>query len=1081
MASSTALRPLGCDASLIFTIILIVLLPYLRRTSSRITPSPGSILLSRQARPIVPNMALQEPVDMSAAWLAHAPPPPPTTAVRKPRRSSSYEPLSAHNGSTMNDMHTRGGYLPPSSHSPEPPSSRRSSVSDLKELTSSSSAPASSVKRVRSKVTSNPVPPAPSAFYNYQHQLQQQQQQQQQLYHQSQHPVLPTQQLPYAVAPDAVHAPAQLPMTSAVMAHSCSDNNASPSYPGYSRERRDSAPIISYSQQPHSTIYAQQHLPANSVSPVHPTVYDSVVAAASAPAPVTTSPYSAAQPPLSAVPASHLQYMPPLHSPIPPHVPHYGVPPQQQHQPWAPTPQSQPVYQQAPAHFQYPAVTPPGVQQPWDQPGATVPSSQQPEITFPASAGAPPSMIPSNTHVSPTMQISSPPISATSPRPGHATDLSRQSTTSSVASVRRPLPQPSRTSSNPSAPGSPVTSPIGLTNRASVRRDLPRPPSGSSATISTASAYMASNLARTDPGSPGSPIAGTTSRLPASALNRTESVRLAAEALMARGVPQRRPLRSALASTTFSPPLPPTRMAASPSVHTRELPASQSEPVAATTGTRTRIAEQHPTESPSVAVQATHRSSQSTGSVLSHSIDSSPVRPRALPEPAAAPALQHSVTTAPAPPQNAVQPSLASDASHVHAQPSQPSRRHEPARYQETAQLVDSLASMSVGNANPSQAAACSTSAPSVPVFSFEAPDEEPEKPRRRRGSSVSRAGPPPGQKAIQQAVTAPTIVLPGGDGDDGGHAAGPSIQICGADDERACSSSGPMVSVTADDDDVRSQTSNASKGPSISVSFSAEPSAKSQRAGTSHAPSSGAATAMGSATNGRVSASSVGSGAGCHGCRKWIAGKVVHALGTTYHPGCFVCAHCSEGLEHVAFYEHQGLPYCHFDYHELFSKRCFHCRTPIVDERYISVQDEELTGQDGETAERCYHELHFFCANCGDPFLDPKAAGSAAGSDPGLMTADENGKVKHGGMEFIVHKGYPYCEKCHVNLHKPRCNGCKKPVLGDLISALRAKWHPECFTCCSCDKPFEDTMFFVKDGRPYDEACYKVLLRNMI
>lgn len=206
-----------------------------------------------------------------------------------------------------------------------------------------------------------------------------------------------------------------------------------------------------------------------------------------------------------------------------------------------------------------------------------------------------------------------------------------------------------------------------------------------------------------------------------------------------------------------------------------------------------------------------------------------------------------------------------------------------------------------------------------------------------------------------------------------------------------------------------------------------------------------------------------------------------MHALGTTFHPSCFVCAHCSEGLEHVAFYEHDGLPYCHFDYHELFSKRCFHCRTPIVDERYITVADEELTGSDGETKERCYHELHFFCANCGDPFLDPKAAGSVAGGDPGLMMADESGRVKAGGMEFVVHKGYAYCEKCHVNLHKERCRGCKRPILGDLISALGGKWHPECFTCELCREPFQDTQFFVKEGKPYDEECYKVLLRNMI
>ncbi|GAC94996.1 hypothetical protein PHSY_002569 [Pseudozyma hubeiensis SY62] len=1029
---------------------------------------------------------------MSSAWLAHAPPPPPSTAVRKPRRSSSYEPLSFQKGSTVNDSHTRGGYLPPSSHSPEPPSSRRSSVSDLKEAAASSTTPASPIKRARSKVTSNPVPPAPSAFYNYQHQLQQQQHQQ--LYHrqpspqqqqQPQQSAHVAQHLPYAAATDPAYAQAQQPIpTSVAMAHSYSDHNSGSSYAPYPRERRDSAPVISYSQTAHASIYAPQPPPSNGVLPVHPAAYDPTAA----PAPASAYPYSAAQPPASyamvnGVPATHLQHVPTHSAAISPHLTHYGVTPRQQQQPWVPAPHGQAPYQQAASPAQYSPITSPPLQQPWEHPGAIVTSPQQAGIAFPVSAGAPMSPLPPNVHVPPPMHVSSPPTSATSPQPPYVSELSRQSTASSVGSVRRPLPQPTRTSSNPSAPGSPITGPIGLTNRASVRRDLPRPPSsGSPATVSAGSSYVSSNLARaSDPSSPGSPVAGTTSRLPASALNRTESVRLAAEALMARGVPQRRPLRSALASTTFSPPLPPTRIAANP-----ELPASQSEPVAPSNGTPTRTVPQQYTDSPTTAVQAAHRASQSAGSALNRSIDASPVRARALPEPVSAQTADHTPASAPARFQDAPAQGPVPDVVYAQAPQSQPARRHEPARYQDTVQLVDSMVNMSVSQHDTAPASAApgaSTTAPSIPVFSFDAPEEEPEKPRRRRGSSVSRAGPPPGQKMIQQApasaVAMPTIVLPGDD--DDGSAVGPSIQISGADEDDASPNAGPMISVTADDDDARSQTSTGSKGPSISVSFSAEPSAKSQRAGTSHSASTNASPHQGSAGNGRVSASSVGSGAGCQGCRKWIAGKVVHALGTTYHPGCFVCAHCSEGLEHVAFYEHDGLPYCHFDYHELFSKRCFHCRTPIVDERYITVSDEELTGSDGETHERCYHELHFFCANCGDPFLDPKAAGSAAGSDPALMTADENGKVKHGGMEFIVHKGYPYCEKCHVNLHKPRCKGCKKPVLGDLISALGGKWHPECFTCSRCERVFEDTVFFVKDGRPYDEGCYKVLLRNMV
>ncbi|CAD6962117.1 unnamed protein product [Tilletia laevis] len=216
------------------------------------------------------------------------------------------------------------------------------------------------------------------------------------------------------------------------------------------------------------------------------------------------------------------------------------------------------------------------------------------------------------------------------------------------------------------------------------------------------------------------------------------------------------------------------------------------------------------------------------------------------------------------------------------------------------------------------------------------------------------------------------------------------------------------------------------------------------------------------------------------------------------FHPACFRCAHCSESLEHVAFFEHEGKAYCHLDYHELFSTRCFHCRTPIVDERYITINDPDLVGAggkgksaggdgDGDEREkggvRNYHEMHFFCANCGDPFLDPNAAGSVAGADTmANLVIDDDGRVQHGGKAFVVHKGYPYCEGCHNRLHKPRCRRCKQPILTDeIINALGHKWHPDCFVCESCQRPFESPSVFVSKGKAYDEHCYKILLRQSL
>jgi hypothetical protein len=260
---------------------------------------------------------------------------------------------------------------------------------------------------------------------------------------------------------------------------------------------------------------------------------------------------------------------------------------------------------------------------------------------------------------------------------------------------------------------------------------------------------------------------------------------------------------------------------------------------------------------------------------------------------------------------------------------------------------------------------------------------------------SISVVADAPPSISVQPSPPAPSIAV--GQHSDGAPSiavSGPSISIAGVDDE--------------DDEAV-----SAIK-PSISISHSG-PLASPQRVSPSASPASTVRGTGGINGSDAASAPTLGSGYGCGTCGKWIGGRVVSAMGQRFHPACFACSHCSEPLEHVAFYEHEGKAFCHFDYHELFSRRCFHCRTPIVDERFITISDPQLVGATDDpnaSAERSYHDLHFFCANCGDPFLDPKAAGSVAGADPNGLGVDEEGNVRAGGREFVVWKGYPYCEK---------------------------------------------------------------------
>ncbi|WWC87575.1 uncharacterized protein L201_002465 [Kwoniella dendrophila CBS 6074] len=206
-----------------------------------------------------------------------------------------------------------------------------------------------------------------------------------------------------------------------------------------------------------------------------------------------------------------------------------------------------------------------------------------------------------------------------------------------------------------------------------------------------------------------------------------------------------------------------------------------------------------------------------------------------------------------------------------------------------------------------------------------------------------------------------------------------------------------------------------------------------------------------------------------CSGCNNAIIGRIVNAMNQRWHPQCFMCAECGELLEHVSSYEWEGKAYCHLDFHDKFAHKCHHCQTPIVDARFVTLNDEIL-------GQRYYHELHFFCSECGDPFLDPSKS-SAPGTEK-IRQNDEDDEDNETSA-FVIQKGHPYCERCHLRLHKPKCKACTKPIPDLAINAMGAKWHQECFVCAQCHDPFANNLFFPQDGKAYCTSCYESIIAS--
>ncbi|KAL1022931.1 hypothetical protein UPYG_G00034350 [Umbra pygmaea] len=177
-----------------------------------------------------------------------------------------------------------------------------------------------------------------------------------------------------------------------------------------------------------------------------------------------------------------------------------------------------------------------------------------------------------------------------------------------------------------------------------------------------------------------------------------------------------------------------------------------------------------------------------------------------------------------------------------------------------------------------------------------------------------------------------------------------------------------------------------------------------------------------------------------CASCGKVILGKMITALGQTWHPEHFVCVECQTELGTSGFFEREGKAYCENDYKNIFSPRCGYCKGPIM--------QKILTAMD-----RTWHPEHFFCSHCGELF---------------------------GQEGFLEFEGKPYCHRDFYHLFAPKCSGCGEPVKDNYLTAANGTWHPNCFVCSDCLKPFTDGCFLELDGRPMCSFHYHSRLGNL-
>ncbi|KAK5965768.1 LIM zinc-binding domain-containing protein, partial [Trichostrongylus colubriformis] len=78
-----------------------------------------------------------------------------------------------------------------------------------------------------------------------------------------------------------------------------------------------------------------------------------------------------------------------------------------------------------------------------------------------------------------------------------------------------------------------------------------------------------------------------------------------------------------------------------------------------------------------------------------------------------------------------------------------------------------------------------------------------------------------------------------------------------------------------------------------------------------------------------------------------------------------------------------------------------------------------------------------------------------------------------------------PICIDCYMETQHPCCEGtlisisaCHLPLRETCVTAMRKKYHHECFRCYRCrgampSSHINDGEYYLLNGNPFDEDCY--------
>ncbi|KAG5335056.1 LIMS2 protein, partial [Acromyrmex charruanus] len=115
----------------------------------------------------------------------------------------------------------------------------------------------------------------------------------------------------------------------------------------------------------------------------------------------------------------------------------------------------------------------------------------------------------------------------------------------------------------------------------------------------------------------------------------------------------------------------------------------------------------------------------------------------------------------------------------------------------------------------------------------------------------------------------------------------------------------------------------------------------------------------------------------------------------------------------------------------------------------------------------------HMFCSRCREGFVAHEKIVNSNGElwHPQCFVCAQCFRPFPDGI-FYEFEGYKYCEHDFHVLFAPCCGKCGEFVIGRVIKAMNSNWHPQCFRCEECNGELADAGFIKCQGRALCHTC---------